>query len=194
MEAPRTPEKQGTKGTPPKRMSIVQNIKASFSRASIRTVSSTSVPASVSEKTSAPVPVPTPADPRGIYTAQPSPYWTGRFTSLSDKHLTALTSSVSLSQTTIETRTASPHQTLTSRDPQERPLSRLFSASDVEKVEGALDEGNRARLVLRELEGLCRTEEARRSLAEWRGAWADRIGRPVVPRQRFLERLGFGRG
>ena len=173
-------------------MSIVQNIKASFSRASVRTVSSTSVPASVPEKTSVPGPVP--ADPRGIYTAQPSPYWTGRFTTLSDKHLTALTSSVSLSQTTTETRTASPHQTLTSRDPQERPLSRLFSAGDVKKVEGALDEGKRARLVLKELEGLCRTEEARGSLAEWRGAWADRIGRPVVPRQRFLEKLGFGRG
>lgn len=181
---PRTPE---IKASPPgKRRSIVQNIKASFSRASlIRTVSSSTIP----ERTPSPVSH-SQRNPRHTYEAQPSAYWTGRFTSLSDAHLSRATATLSF--TPRETPPSSP---VDNRGPQEGRLSRLFNRVDAGMVEAALDEGERARAVFEELEGLCKSGEARRSLWEWREGWAGKIGRMgVLPGRRgFLERLRFGR-
>lgn len=156
----------------------MRNIKASLSRVSLsRTASGSHDPL---------------PDPRGIYEAQPSPYWTGRFTTLSDQHLSTATSTLSLSLSPLS---PTHHPPLTTRDPTSRPLSRVFSASELKRVDSALDETDRARAVFAELEGLCRTERARRSLFEWREGWAAKRGCPgVLPRgQRILGKLGFGR-
>lgn len=166
----------------------MQSIKASFSRASlVRTVSSSTAPKSSSPVSQSPR---SRDDPRCIFEAQPSEYWTGRFTALSDAHLAQATENLSF------TPRDDPPSPVDNRAPQARPLSALFNRADAESVGRALNEEERARRVFEELEGWCGTDEARRSLWEWREGWAVRMGRPgVLPRgQRgFLDRLRFGR-
>lgn len=185
---PRTPSVK--ESLPGKRRSIVQSIKASFSRASlVRTVSASSaVPKSNSPS---PVPAPEERDPRHIYEAQSSAYWTGRFTALSDQHLAGATAALSFAPPGTP-----PSSPVDNREPLPRALLRLFSREDAARLEAALDEEGRARAVFAELEGLCRTGEARTSLREWREGWAARFRRPgVLPREQrgFLDRLRFGR-
>ena len=162
---------------------MAQNLKASLSRASlIRTFSgpTASVPS--------PSPAPTlpslssrpssPHDIRHVHEPQPSAYRTGRFTALSDMHLHQMTTSLTFSPSPKNPgpSPAAPRPARLQKKPTTQNNAGKFNA--------ALDQDERARRVFAELEGLCRTVEARRSLFEWREEWAKRGGRPgVLPRR-----------
>ena len=119
---------------------------------------------------------PSPHDIQLIYEAQSSAYWTGRFTSLSDTYLYTMTSPL--------THSASPPPAATSPPPAQRQACLqecTWNSQDMQKrFDEALDQDERARRVFAELEELCMTVEARRSLFEWREEWAKRCGRPGV--------------
>ncbi|SPO07354.1 uncharacterized protein DNG_10048 [Cephalotrichum gorgonifer] len=187
------------------RGTIVRNIKASLSRASLmRSFSGTSTSSAkerspgfrseidagmgirdeeVEEDGGA-------HDMRYVYGAQPSEYWTGRFVSLSDKLFLQQAESLALAPSTPD-RLAPPTKGITPDNitnaanlptSSTMPSLPLPSApkdpSSKDRVEALLDGEERSRLVFEELEALCRTPEALRSLAEWREGYARKFDKP----------------
>lgn len=188
---------------PGKKRAMVHGLKASLSRASLIRTFSGSIPSAPTSPAptlpSLPLSLPlsqppSPRDVRHVYEPQPSAYWTGRFTSLSDLHLYSMTSPLTLSPSPppIEPSPAPAQQ---ARLQKRRPGAQIPQNSrDKERLSAALDQDERARRIFSELEGCCRTVEARRSLFEWREEWARGCGRPgVLPgRGGILGRLKWG--
>lgn len=183
---------------PGKKRAMVHGLKASLSRASLIRTFSGSTP-SVPTSPAATIPSlplsqpPSPRDVRHVYEPQPSAYWTGRFTSLSDLDLHSMTAPLTLSPSPPPIE-PSPAPAQRGRLQKRPPAQTTQSGRDKERFSAALDQDERARRVFAELEGCCRTIEARRSLFEWREEWARRCGRPgVVPgRGGILGRLKWG--
>lgn len=140
-----------------------------------------------------------PPDPRKVSKAQPSEYWSGRFVSLNDRFsaedferdmaaLPFLPPSEPPQKQTIKPDRAAANNRPThlSHSTTTSALTSLTSSKPEESLQD--DEDARCLRVFRQLDCLCSTNEARRSLRDWQQTYARRMGKPgLLPKGGRME-------
>ncbi|KAM0191022.1 hypothetical protein ACHAPQ_002529 [Fusarium lateritium] len=129
-------------------------------------------------------------DPNQITTSQPSAYWSGRFVSLHDRFLSEdFSNEKTVTTDSLFGYSFEPHAMTTDRVAvNSRPThlshstttSALTSLTITKPRSPPSTKDARCMRIFEHLEGLCATNEARRSLLAWQQTYARRTGKPQL--------------